>query len=114
LHRTTEVNQRLTLAMHANGIFSAEQLAEESKVKLELIEALLDGDASKLDVVSSLKLRTVLKSYSLRWLLFGEGDPSEHAYRLTSREAWLLESYRQMLEAGRDRVDRAVKRYTPK
>jgi hypothetical protein len=112
LHRTIAVDSRLTLAMHANGIFTAEQLSDESGVALPVIRALLDGDASKLSAVDGLKLKDALRTFSLRWIILGDGDPSELFYRLTQEEADLMEGWRKLLHTARDRVLRTLKRYT--
>jgi hypothetical protein len=114
VHRTLQANKRFVLAMRANGFFEPEQLAAETGIPLNVIQSTIDGDLSKLDIVSAVKLKTALRSYSLCWLLFGEGDPNDALARLTVVEQDIIDSFRTMTSAGQDMVKRTVRRYTPK
>jgi hypothetical protein len=114
VYRTLQANKRFVLAMRANGFFEPEQLATETGIPLGIIQSTIDGDLAKLDIVSAIKLKNALRSYSLCWLLFGEGDPNETLSRLTESEQGVIDSFRKMTDAGRDMVKRTVRRYTPK
>jgi hypothetical protein len=114
LHRTLTVATRLRTAMHSVGIFTLEDLAEESGIELSVIEALDAGDLGRVDVLTTLKLKESLGSFSIRWICLGQGDPDELTYRLNHREAQIIDSFRELTESGQTRVERTIDRHKPK